>query len=63
LPFAWSWPQQIAKPREDREINRHVKLKNEPTKNGNRREPEEDDPEKRQAGNVAEKQVSKPRMT
>jgi hypothetical protein len=63
LPLAWSWPQQIAKPRPDREINRHVKLKDKPTKNGDRREPKEYDPEERQAGDVTEKQVSKPRMT
>jgi hypothetical protein len=63
LPLACSWPQQTAKPRPDREINRHVKLKNKPAKNGDRCEPGEYDPEECQAGDVTEKQVSKPRMT
>ena len=63
MPLARSWTKQTAKPRPDREINRHVKRKNKPTENGNGREPKEYDPEERQAGDVTEKQVSKPRMT
>src|SRR5262249_31573897 len=57
-----AWPQQTAKPRPEREINRHVKLEDKPTKNGDRRQPGECDPEERHAGDVTEEQISEPPM-
>src|SRR5438034_11601693 len=58
-----SWPHQAAKPRPGRKINCHVKLKNEPTQDGDCREPGEYGPKKRQPGDVTQKQVSKPWTT
>lgn len=52
--------EQTAKPCKSGEVNRHVKLKQEPAENGDSRQPGKNGPKKRESGDIPKQKVAQP---